>query len=153
MTRKGPRKFVSPGSFFIWFYDENPVWRQVWSLFRRVFIVFWMFFGDPVWNEMSGQNGWTNDRFGKDDHRIWACPSEKCSLSNKKRLRESPEELFPRGSFFILFSPGASILPLFFDFEHFLECFARMVEDWPRRPFCRDRRRFSAGGSQNLSLS
>ena len=80
-------------------------------------------------------------------------PLEKRSLSNKNRLRESPEELFPRGSFFIVFTHGASILPLIFTFVNFLECFVRKCEVRLRRPFCRDRRRFSEGRSQNLRPS
>ena len=83
----------------------------------------------------------------------WACPAEKRSLSNKNRLRESHEELFPRGSFFIVFTHGASILPLIFTSNSFLECFVGKREVRLRRPFSWDRRRFYFGRSQNLRPS
>ena len=79
---KGPEEIRFPGLFFYLVLWWEPGLETGFALFRRVFVRFWMFFGDPVWRKSPGQNGWTNDCFGWDDHN--------CIRETKHRARKCP---------------------------------------------------------------
>ena len=61
-SQKSPRKFVSPGSFFIYFLFL----ARVLDWFRTNL----EFFEKEIGRAACGQNGWTNDQVGWDDHMV-----------------------------------------------------------------------------------
>ena len=96
-SHKSPRKFVSPGSFFISFLLFA---RFLFGLFPNFF---GKYFGERPVAKMVGQTTVLKRMITKFEF----VPMKTAHCPTKSDAREGPEELLPRGSFLIVLSSGA----------------------------------------------